>query len=84
MIYCCVLTYVQTAAAADEVLPLVPPADPPQRAHLSAVQSQESLEEPQETQEEIVPHVTVRPYHVSSLGITTGPREKERAVRVII
>lgn len=44
----------QTAAAADEVMPLVPPTDPPQRAHLSAVQGQEPLPQPQEAQEEIV------------------------------
>lgn len=44
----------QAAAAAHEVVPVVPPADPPQRAHLPAVQGQESLEEPQEAQEEIV------------------------------
>ncbi|KAH9645747.1 hypothetical protein HF086_002674 [Spodoptera exigua] len=44
----------QTAAPADEVVPVVPPADTPQRAHLSALQGQESLAEPQEAQEEIV------------------------------
>lgn len=44
----------QTAAAAHEVVPVVPPADPPQRAHLPALQGQEPFEEPQEAQEEIV------------------------------
>lgn len=47
---------VQTAAAADEVVPVVPPADPPQRAHLPAVQGQEPLAQPQEAEEEIVAH----------------------------
>lgn len=46
--------WLQTAAAADEVVPVVPPADPPQRAHLPPLQGQEPLQEPQEAQEEIV------------------------------
>lgn len=46
----------QTAAAAHEVVPVVPPADPPQRAHLPALQGQEPLAQPQEAQEEIVTH----------------------------
>lgn len=49
----CVL---QAAAAADEVVPVVPPTDPPQRAHLPAVQGQEPQPQPQEAQEEIVAH----------------------------
>ncbi|KAI5637676.1 zinc finger-containing protein domain-containing protein [Phthorimaea operculella] len=44
----------ETAAAADEVVPVVPPTDPPQRAHLPALQGQEPIPQPQETQEEIV------------------------------
>lgn len=44
----------QTAAAADEVVLVLPPADPPQRAHLSALQGQEPLPKPEETEEEIV------------------------------
>ncbi|CAH2085105.1 unnamed protein product [Euphydryas editha] len=44
----------QAAAATDEVVPVVPPADPPERAHLSALQGQEPLAESEEAQEEIV------------------------------
>lgn len=56
MSVCCV----QTAAAAHEVVPVVPPADPPQRAHLPAVQGQEPLAQPQEAQEEIVAAASAR------------------------
>ncbi|CAG9788001.1 unnamed protein product [Diatraea saccharalis] len=52
----------ETAAAADEVVPVVPPTDPQERAHLSALQGQEPVPEPQETQEEIVaPRRTIHP-----------------------
>ncbi|VVC88082.1 unnamed protein product [Leptidea sinapis] len=57
-----------TAAAAHEVVPVVPPADPPQRAHLPAVQGQESLPEPEEAQEEVVTYRhTARLYLTRSL-----------------
>lgn len=49
----CVL---QAAAAADEVVPVVSPADPPKRAHLPALQGQEPQPQPQETKEEVVAH----------------------------
>ena len=42
----------QAAAASNEVLPDVPPADPPQRAHLPALQGQVKVKEPKEAQEE--------------------------------
>lgn len=44
----------QATAAAYEVVSVVSPADPPQRAYLPALQGQEPLAQPQETQEEIV------------------------------
>lgn len=42
----------QATTATDEVLPVVPPADPSQRPNLSAVQGQESVPQPEEAQEE--------------------------------
>lgn len=42
----------QATTATDEVLPVVPPADPSQCPDLSAVQGQESVPQPEETQEE--------------------------------
>ena len=56
----------QTAAAAHEVVPVVPPADPPQRAHLPAVQGQEPLAQPQEAQEEVVTDTQVTTASYSS------------------
>lgn len=44
----------QAAAAADEVVPVVPPTDSPQRAHMPALQGQESQPQSQEAQEKIV------------------------------
>lgn len=53
----------QTAAAADEVVPVVPPTDSPQRAHMPALQGQESQPQSQEAQEEIVAYSPVTPGH---------------------
>lgn len=63
----------QAAAAAHEVVPVVPPADPPQRAHLPALQGQEPLAQPQEAQEEIVAHepAPVRPHQVQRTRFRT-------------
>ena len=41
---------VPPAAAAHEGLPVLPPADPPQRPHLPALQGQVSLTQPKEAQ----------------------------------
>lgn len=46
----------QAAAAADEVVPVVPPTDSPQRAYMSSLQGQEPQPQSQEAQEEIVTH----------------------------
>lgn len=63
----------QAAAAADEVVPVVPPTDPPQRAHLSAMQGQEPQPQPQEAQEEIVAHRPRPPrcYPIQSVLVDT-------------
>jgi len=42
----------QTTTTADEVVPVVPPADPSQRSHLSSLQGQVQVQEPQEAKEE--------------------------------
>ncbi|EDS30034.1 conserved hypothetical protein [Culex quinquefasciatus] len=42
----------QTTTAADEVVSVVPPADPPERPDLPAVQGQKSLAQPEEAEKE--------------------------------
>ena len=58
----------QATTASHEELPVLPPADPPQRSDLPSLQGQVQVQEPEEAQEEGLRLVRVP---VRSLGIKT-------------